>query len=358
MESFLSGSVDCDVHAVVPSIDALLPYFEPRWRDMILQRGIPSAESNTYPSRSPLTANPKWHAPMEPFHAIPADQLVVQALDANGTDLAICNCLYGVQMLNSEDMGQAFARAVNDWLVAEWLDAQPRLRASIVVPMQNPDMCVEEIERCACDQRFVQILMLGLGEMPLGKRYYWPIYEAAEKAGLPIAIHAGSMYRHPVTGVGWPTFHVQEYAAQSVSMQTSLTSLICEGVFQKFPDLKVVLTESGFTWLPAYLWRLDKYWHGLRMEVPWLNVPPTEIVRSNVRFTLQPVDAPPQKEQMVKLFEHIGCDDLILFSTDYPHWQYDEDPIPAGMSKEMIRKIKIDNPQTTYARLAKGDNNG
>ena len=60
-------------------------------------------------------------------------------------------------------------------------------------------MAVEEIERCAADQRFVQVLMLVMGDMPLGKRHYWPIYAAAERHGLPIGIHAGSSYRHPVT---------------------------------------------------------------------------------------------------------------------------------------------------------------
>ena len=57
----------------------------------------------------------------------------------------------------------------------------------------------------AGDRRFVQVLMLVMGEMPLGRRQYWPIYAAAERHGLPIGIHAGSSYRHPLTPVGWPS---------------------------------------------------------------------------------------------------------------------------------------------------------
>ena len=57
-------------------------------------------------------------------------------------------------------------------------------------------------------------------------------------------------------------------------------------MFTKFPDLKVVLLESGFTWLPAHLWRLTKFWRGLRMEVPWVDRAPTDIVRDNVRLTI------------------------------------------------------------------------
>ena len=137
------------------------------------------------------------------------------------------------------------------------------------------------------------------------------------------------------------------------AFQQALSSLICEGVFTKFPDLKVVLLESGFTWLPAHLWRLTKFWRGLRMEVPWLDRAPTEIVKSNVRLTIQPCDGPPTEEMFQKLMEHMDSDELLLFSTDYPHWQFDGDEVlPPGLSQAMVRKIMIDNPQATYRRLA------
>ena len=52
-------------------------------------------------------------------------------------------------MMMSEDLSAALCRAINNWLVAEWLDRDPRLRASIVVPVHSPDLAAEEIERCA-----------------------------------------------------------------------------------------------------------------------------------------------------------------------------------------------------------------
>ena len=82
----------------------------------------------------------------------------------------------------------------------------PRLRASIVVPMQAPDLAVEEIERLAGDHRFVSVLVLAQGDKLLGKRHFWPVYQAAEKHKLPIAIHAGSAYRaRRVRSAGRPT---------------------------------------------------------------------------------------------------------------------------------------------------------
>jgi predicted TIM-barrel fold metal-dependent hydrolase len=329
----------------------LFPYLDEHWRDSITNRGIHELDTIAYPANSPLTARPDWR-PEKGKPASTLDLMRSQALDPFGLRYAICNCLYGIQVLNSEDMAATFASAINDWIAREWLDKEPRLRASIIVPMQNPDLAAQEIERCAADKRFVQVIMLVMDEIPLGRRHYWPIYEAAERNGLAVGIHAGSSYRHPVTGVGWPSYYTEDYAAQAQGFQSTLTSLICEGVFAKFPSLKVVLLESGFTWLPAHLWRLTKFWHGLRTEVPWVDRSPTEIVRSNVRFSLQPVDGPPDPTQMQRLIDHLHSDDLLLFSTDYPHWQFDgQDALPDGLSSALTRKIMVDNPLATYPRL-------
>jgi len=351
MSASALAPIDCDLHPAVPGIKALHPYLSDHWREASILRGMDDLESIAYPAHSPLSARPDWR-PAQGKPGASLDLLRAQALAPFGTRIGICNPLYGVQLLFSEDMAAGFARAVNDWLAREWLDAEPRLRGSIVVPMQNPEFAAEEIERCAADRRFVQVLMLVMGDLPLGKRHYWPIYAAAQRHGLPVGIHAGSQYRHPVTPLGWPSYYTEDYAAQASAFQSALTSLICEGVFAKFPDLKVVLLESGFTWLPAHLWRLGKFWKGLRMEVPWVDRHPMEIVRDNVRLSLQPVDGPPDAASLTRLMEHMESDELLLFSTDYPHWQFDgEAALPAGLSAELIRKITRDNPLATYPRL-------
>jgi hypothetical protein len=344
-------AIDCDVHPAVPSVATLAPYLDDFWRDSIEERGIAFLDSISYPPNAPLTVRADWRgkhgsAASKPGHLC---EVVCGKL---GADIAILNCIYGVQLGFNEDMARAFARALNDCIAKEWLDRDPRLRASIVLPMQSVEYAVEEIERRAPDRRFVQVLVLAMQEVPLGRRSFWPIYAACEKHGLPLGIHAGSAYRHPVTSLGWPSYYLEDYVAQAQGFQSQVTSLITEGVFAKYPGLKVVLIESGVTWLPGFLWRFAKFWRGLRAEVPWVDRPPDEIVRDHFRLTVQPFDAPQGIEAAERAIEHLRSDDILLFASDYPHWQFDGDEaMPKAIPAALHRKIRVENPLATYGRL-------
>ena len=344
-------AIDCDIHPALASTDVLLPYLDDYWREMVPNRMVADLTLASYPPAVPLSGRPDWR----PKNGKPGTDFAMlqsQALDGFGTRFAICNVVHGAPAMVNDDFAAALCRGINDWLVAEWLDRDPRLRASIVVPTENPEMAVEEIERRASDKRFVQVLVLAQGERPLGRRTYWPIYAAAERHGLPIGIHAGSAGRHATTSIGWPSFFIEDYVANSQAFAGQLLSFVTEGVFERFPGLKVVLIESGFTWLPPFLWRFDKTWRGIRTEVPWVKQPPSELIREHVRLTLQPVDEPPTAQQLQRVVEHLESDDMLLFSSDYPHWQFDgEDALPAALDPALRRKIMVDNPLSTYIRL-------
>jgi hypothetical protein len=343
--------IDCDVHPTVPGLSALFPYLDDMWRDTAIRRGFDEMNTISYPANTPLTVRNDWRDAKGRGATTP-EQLARHVLDPFGTDTAILNCLYGTNALFSDDQQGVFCRALNEWIAREWLDRDARLRASIVIPLTNTELAVAEIERRAADPRFVQVLMLVSGEIPLGRRQNWPIYEAAQRHKLPIGIHAGSTYRHPTTGMGWPTSFTEDYVNQSIAFQSQLSSLLAEGVFARFPDLTVVLMECGVSWLPAYLWRFTKFWRGLRSEIPWVSDPPAEIVRERVRVTLQPFDAPPDAGGIDRLINQIGSEDMLLFSTDYPHWQFDGDQaVPREIPEGLRHKMMVENPRRTYARL-------
>lgn len=344
------GAIDADVHNNVPSIECLYPYLPDQWRDFLIERGVTSLEPNYYPKGVPLSARPGSEPPSGDPSGSNLDLLRQQLLDSWDVQYAILNCVYGVHLIHSEDWAMAMARAVNDWQVAEWLEKEPRLRASIVVPTQNPERAAEEIDRLGDHRSFAQVLLFVRSEMPLGKRYYWPIYEAAERHNLPIGIHAGGSPGNPITPVGWPSYYIEDYVSLAQAFQSQLVSLVSEGVFAKFPGLMVVLIEGGFTWLPSLMWRLDKNWKGLRREVPWVDRLPSEIIRDHIRLTIQPVDEPPDPEYLLQIIEQIGSEEILLFSTDYPHWHFDrhEDALPAKLPPGLERKILVENARALY----------
>jgi predicted TIM-barrel fold metal-dependent hydrolase len=113
------------------------------------------------------------------------------------------------------------------------------------------------------------------------------------------------------------------------------------------------MAEAGFTWLPPFMWRSDKIWRGVRREVPWVKEAPSELIKRQVRFTLQPVDAPENNpEPLARVLDQIGSDEMLLFATDFPHWHFDgTDAFPQDFPPALKKKIQADNPLATYARL-------
>lgn len=348
-----AGAIDCDVHVAVPGLAVLVPYLDTYWRERVRVQQLERLDLTltSYPPTAPLSGRADWRPEKGP----PGSDLALlqrEALDKFQLRYAILNCLWGSQALFAEDMAAALCRAVNDWVASEWLDRDPRLRASIMVPAQNPELAAAEIERRASDPRFVQVLVLAGLDLPLGRRHYWPMFRTAAEHGLPVAIHAGSAYRHPPSASGWPSFLLEDYVSNTQLFAAQLASIVSEGLFSKFPTLKVVMVESGFTWLPAFAWKFNKTWRGVRMEVPWVAKPPFDIIRDHVRFTLQPVDAPSEITTLNEAIAQLGSDALLLFSSDFPHWQFDaEDVLPDGLSDQLLQKILVDNPLATYPRL-------
>ncbi len=351
MKAELKGAIDCDVHPNVPSVEALLPYLDDYWREMIDVRGMEGFATRAYPPNVASSAREDWrHGQRQAAESV--DNIREDLLDHWQLGGAVLNCLYGVQQVNDEHLGAALCRAVNDWLIEEWLDKDERLYGSIVVPLQNPQLAAEEIERRAADKRFVQVLMPGMHDLPYGRRHYWPIYEAAARHDLAVGLHLGSAYRQAITAVGWPSYHVEDYVDQTQGMQAQVASLVSHNVFAEFPDTKFVLLESGVTWLPAFLWRFSKFWRGVRIEVPWIDSSPMDIVRDHIRVTLQPFDAPPSAAIVETFMEHLGSDSLLLFSSDYPHWQFDGDEvIPDGLPDDFKKRMLLQNPRATYPRI-------
>jgi predicted TIM-barrel fold metal-dependent hydrolase len=271
-------------------------------------------------------------------------------LDPLGIEAGILCCAYEVDSIHNPDAAAALARAVNDWQIAEWLGPEPRLRASIVVPSQIPALAAQEIDRVGGHPGFVQVFLPVRSQHPYGSRLYHPMWQAIARHDLVAGIHFGGAPGNPPTPSGWPSYYFEEYAGMAQVFQSQLVSIVAEGVFDQFPTMRVALLEGGFTWLPGFMWRLDKEWRNLRRLVPWVKRPPSEYIREHVRLTIQPLDAPPDAGHLRQIMEQLGSDDLLLFATDYPH-AHAADPEPtlfATLPEAAARKVRGENARAFY----------
>lgn len=341
--------VDTDVHINLGSLKVLFPYLEARWQDYITESGMGGLPSDLYPPNAPNM----FLEGSKPEHGPPGSSLELlqrQLLDPWDLDYALLNCTYAVDSVHNDDLAAALARALNQWQLHEFLERDPRLRGSAVLPLQNPGFAAKEVEWASQHSQFVQVTVPSRSREPLGRRGFWPIYDAAQQAGLVVGIQAGGLSGNPLTPVGWPTYFIEDYVDVPLAFQAQLLSLVAEGVFVQFPELMMATIEGGFAWLPALMWRFDKDWKGLRREVPWVDRPPSEVVRDHIRMTIAPLDHPDPPEFMLDVIDQLLCDEMLMFSTDYPHAHFDDpaDAMPHGLSEELRTKIMSGNALATY----------
>ena len=312
--------VDCDVHIEVPRVEALFPYLPAYWIEHIEQTLFKGPVDSYYPSKTTMGggAEGKRSTEIPPISNLAAVQ--EQLLDPTGAAHAILTSLYAIDSLNNPDAAVAMASAVNDWLIAEWLEKDPRVRASMVVPVQLPALAAREIERVGDHPGFVQVLLPVRTPQPLGNRNFHPIWGAIEQKGLVAGIHFGGAPGTPPTPTGWPSYYFEVFAGMAQVFATQMTSIVCEGIFDQFPAVQVAFLESGWTWIPAHMWRFDKEWKNLRRLVPWVRRAPSEYIREHIRVTVQPLDAPENNpKHLLEVYEQLGSDEMLLYSSDFPH---------------------------------------
>jgi predicted TIM-barrel fold metal-dependent hydrolase len=354
-ESIIGGEqpqlIDTDVHNIIKNPKDLLPYMAKPWHQQWLGAG--TGIGQPYFSTVGVLRRDAVPDSGGPSGSNP-DYMVKDHLERYGIDYAILTGSNTLEMsLNPDlDYGNAVVSAYNDYLVDQWLSASPRFKGSIVINHADPLSAAKEIDRLGGHPDLVQVVMCSGSRSLFGQRFYHPIYEAAERHGLPVAIHPGTEGRGisgAPTPSGYPSRYMEWHNALPTNYIGHINSLVCEGVFEKFPTLKFVGIEGGIAWLPHLMWRMDKNYKALRDTTPWLKKLPSEYIREHIYLTTQPIEEPEKPEHLVQIFRMCGCEDRVMYSSDYPHWDFDHPKLAlAPFPREIRVKVQALNAARLY----------
>jgi predicted TIM-barrel fold metal-dependent hydrolase len=341
--------IDVDVHFKPAGAEAILDRLPEPWRSRRnIRRALTKAPVyNPYTGAMRLDAKPA-SGPTGSDPALAGTPLFVDA----GGDLAINNPVgeYFCPLVEP-DLNAAYATAVNEWQSDTWLgefNRHERYRGSISVAVNNIPAAVAEVEKWAGDRRFVQVLVPHHAGMAYGSPQFDPLWAAASRHGLPVALHSnvglesyctpvGFIQRYPeYNGVGHPLFIAQH-----------LVSLIANGAFDRFPDLRFVFVEGGFSLYGPLVSRLDRSFERLGGSGARR---PSDIVRERVRFSSQPIEEPEQFDDLARMWRWCAAENVLMFSTDYPHWDFDDPSraVSPRFGDAVRRRVLRDNAREFY----------
>jgi len=345
--------IDTDVHENWRSIDDVVPYLDPFWQRQLKLYGtfLPTMPGppNLVPVQHGGTRR-EWQTDGKMGTSLEAMQK--HLLDGEQVSVGILDGFYAFSAIRgSYEFMTALASAYNDWQIAEWLEPEPRLRGSVHVVIHDPEAAAREIDRVGAHPQIVQLFLPTLTDVQFGDPFYRPIFEAALRNDLVVALHHQGCTQ---TVLGYPRYYVEWHTtAAPVSNMGQLVSFVFNGTFERFPELKVVILESGVAWLPWFMWRIDEQFRGHRAETPWVKRLPSEQLRSQVRIATQPLSDITTK-QFLQLIDMVDSEDMYVFASDYPHYDADsaDAVLPSKMPEGLRRKIRFENALATYPKLA------
>lgn len=352
------GVIDVDFHPMpVPSDPQVAEHLPQKWKSYIERYGLGSFGGGVAPSQREFThrldaVDEDGRVGVDPALAI---EQVVDLYDMSAVVLT-CPQAYivtsgGVNM--PHEMATSIYRAYNNALANTWCGHDDRFRASITVARDLPG-AEREIERCMSEygDKFVQVLMSPTGADPIGRRRYWPVFEACEAYDIPLGFHVPGMGRQP-SGAGHQNFYGEMHASFAVLPLSMVSSLIFEGVFEHFPKLKIAALELGWDWVVPFGWRLDAVYEKHRSDLPHLSRKPSEYLREHFWFSTQPLEEPERPEwteDVFRMFEDAGLGDRLMFSSDYPHWDFDSpyESVPEHFPEARRRRMLGENASRLY----------
>ena len=281
----------------------------------------------------------------------------VRDMESQGVDAQVIYPTVGGQILGKEftdpELLAAVCRAYNDWSLEYCNHAPERLRMAAMLPMQAPDLAIEEARRTsAAGAACFYVRPNPVCGRNLYHGEYDGVWDAIEEIGKPICIHDSGSPHLPSYGERMETHTSGHIIAHPFEAMVAMMSLIWYGVIERHPNLSVVHVEADAGWLPYWLQRMEQHWDfSGNAEHPDLQKRPTEYFKSNFLVACR------GDEMTLPAVCDLVGDAYVTFNTDYPH---PDGTWPLGMenlekqplSEESIRKIFWDNGAALFGLAA------
>ena len=345
--------VDCDVHPLIKDIRALMPYLSSSWQQHFKLGLARSKSDNGFIF---ARARDRYSHPNATYRldALPdaggpagSDPAFTLKHHVEPNDITTALLLpqehYGVARFGDSAAAAVFERANNEYLIDTWLGHDKRFALAMSVSEHDPKAAADDIRRLGNMPGVVGVQLLLLERMA-GSAWFDPIYEAACDMNLPIVSHQNGSegcYTHsqgPAGGI--PRSYGERHAVLPQIGAANVLDLIVSGTFERFPKLRVVMVEWGFTWLSWLMARMDYLWEADRAAAPRIKRRPSEYVIEHFTFATQPLDETTRPAEMAAMFGVKDLDKLLLFASDYPHYDTDApnvvlNKIPAEMKSRV-----------------------
>jgi uncharacterized protein len=369
------GAVDADGHVLEPP-DLWERYLEPQYRDRALRfvrdengleeleiggersrmsrRGFPSTlGAMGAPDLGAMQRDPeRTYLGEAPFGSMDPDQRL-KLLDAENLDAVVLYTTVGLLWeaeLDDPELSQAYTRAYNRW-ICEFCSGSPRLVPTAHLSLGDPAAAARELERAVGEgARGAYVAPFTHDGRPLGHPANDRVFAAAQSLGVPFAIH-------PTFEPQWtkgtrmgPWENVRQLrllasVTASDGVRHQFTTLFDYGVFDRFPELKVVVLESGGGWIGYWLDRIDAvYSHTyVGTRVPLKNKP-SDYFRERVWISCDP-----DERTIPSLAERFGAD-RFMWASDFPHADHTPEYV------DDLNELAGAFPNESDRRLFLGDN--
>ncbi len=249
-------------------------------------------------------------------------QAWLEALQVGGLDAAVLYTTVGLflGMVNDPDHAIAVARAYNNWLAHELCQpSDGKLYGVALLPVQDPEEAAKELRRATTELKLSGGMLPADGPQLLGDPKFDVLYHTAAELDCAIAVHAsGSLMGQSLDT--FPKFIQTHTMSHPIAILRQFTSMMFQGVFEKCATVRFGFMETGGTWVPWWLDRMDEeFEHRGAEEAPLLTKKPSAYVHQggNIFFGLEA-----EERLLGPTLDLIG-NDIFIYASDWPHWDGD-----------------------------------